>query len=75
MNNCSMAAIEAERLTEKANELIGEAYGDDRAGYGAIAQAQATVALAAEVQALRLQMAELLGDVVSVLEQTIGGVK
>lgn len=66
------AVNQADRLAERAAITIHQGhdgYGsDDRVGYAGIAQAQATLALQAEVRAARLQLAEILGGLTTVLE-------
>lgn len=66
------AVNEADRQAARAATTAHEGhdgYGsDDRVGYAGIAQAHATLALQAEVRAARLQLAEILGDLVTVLE-------
>jgi hypothetical protein len=70
------AVNEADRRAERAAEIAHQGhdgYGsDDRAGYGAIAQVHATLALQAEVRAARLHLAEVLGDIVATLERLDG---
>lgn len=55
---------EADQLAERAAKIAHtghDGYGsDDRAGYAAIAQVYATLALHAEIRALRLQLADVL---------------
>jgi hypothetical protein len=72
MSDLIDAVNEADRQAEWAATTIHQGHNghgsDDRVGYAGIAQAQATLALQAEVRAARLQIAEVFGDLVAVLE-------
>lgn len=52
---------EADRLTKTAEDIAHkghQVYADDRLAYAAVAQAYATLALAAEVRSLRIALTE-----------------
>lgn len=58
---------EAERQADKAEDVVHQGHNghgaDERAGYAAVAQVHATLAVGAELRALRETLADVLGDI------------